>query len=151
MGQRLPLPPEDDSPRQHWLLALLGLPATQHLALVRKIRDGLSFRHLERLGEVLDLPWAIVCPLVGLSPRTLERRRRGGRLSPAESDRLLTTARLIGLAERLFEGDRQRTRTWLLAPQAAFAGATPLDLASTEVGAREVEALIGRLEHGVLA
>ena len=58
-------------------------------------------------------------------------------------------AHTLELAAQLFEGDLTAARRWLAAPQAALAGRTPLDLLSTEAGLREVEALIGRLEHGI--
>jgi putative toxin-antitoxin system antitoxin component (TIGR02293 family) len=49
----------------------------------------------------------------------------------------------------LFEGDRDAAADWLTRPQPALGGAVPLELAKTGLGTREVEALIGRLEHGV--
>jgi len=42
-------------------------------------------------------------------------------------------------------------RQWMRSSQQSFDGATPWDMARTEVGAREVESLIGRLEHGVFS
>jgi len=52
-------------------------------------------------------------------------------------------------ALQLFDGDTKAARRWLSNPQPALGGAIPLKLAETEVGAREVEAAIGRIEHGV--
>ena len=46
-------------------------------------------------------------------------------------------------------GTTQHARTWLAAPQHGLGGAIPLDYARTEVGAREVEDLLGRIEYGV--
>ena len=59
--------------------------------------------------------------------------------------------RIFGKALGLFEGDAQATERWLSSPRRALGGATPLERARTEDGAREVEALIGRLEHGVFS
>jgi putative toxin-antitoxin system antitoxin component (TIGR02293 family) len=56
---------------------------------------------------------------------------------------------LVGLALQLFEGNLQETRSWLTTPHMALAGEAPLAFAKTGVGAREVEHLIGRLEHGI--
>jgi uncharacterized protein (DUF2384 family) len=39
----------------------------------------------------------------------------------------------------------------LIAPRKAFGNQSPLDYSRTELGAREVENLIGRLEHGVFS
>ena len=59
--------------------------------------------------------------------------------------------RVFGKAQKLFEGDAWATERWLSSPRRALGGATPLERARTEDGAREVEALIGRLEHGVFS
>lgn len=71
------------------------------------------------------------------------------RLSTAESDRLVRLARLFAAAEALHEGNTDAARRWMESPKTALGGVTPLAYARTEVGAREVENLIGRLEHGV--
>jgi putative toxin-antitoxin system antitoxin component (TIGR02293 family) len=49
----------------------------------------------------------------------------------------------------LFEGDADAARRWLTTAQPALGGDKPLEYAATEVGAREVEDLIGRLEYGI--
>ena len=49
----------------------------------------------------------------------------------------------------LFEGDQGAARRWLRKPQRALGDNTPLAMSRTEVGAAEVENLIGRLEYGV--
>jgi putative toxin-antitoxin system antitoxin component (TIGR02293 family) len=51
----------------------------------------------------------------------------------------------------LFEGDRDAAVEWLTTPQTALGDRVPLDLARTEIGAREVERLVGRLDHGVFS
>jgi putative toxin-antitoxin system antitoxin component (TIGR02293 family) len=87
---------------------------------------------------------------VRISPRTLARRKDVGRLQPDESDRLLRLSRLVGLALQLFEGSLEEARSWLRTPNRALGEASPLEFATTDVGTREVEQLIGRLEHGVV-
>jgi uncharacterized protein (DUF2384 family) len=37
----------------------------------------------------------------------------------------------------------------MLSPQPALGGATPIEVAQTELGSREIENLVGRIEHGV--
>ena len=51
----------------------------------------------------------------------------------------------------LFEGDVESARSWLMRPVLALGGAVPFEMLKTEVGAREVENLITRLEHGVFS
>ena len=45
----------------------------------------------------------------------------------------------------------ENARKWLFSPQVGLGGAVPLEYAETEVGAREVENLLGRIEYGVYA
>jgi putative toxin-antitoxin system antitoxin component (TIGR02293 family) len=72
----------------------------------------------------------------------------GGRLGAAESDRVVRFARLMGKAAEVMESE-ENARRWLTSPQFGLGGAVPLDYAETEVGAREVEDLLGRIEYGV--
>ena len=59
--------------------------------------------------------------------------------------------RILELAVKLFEGNRDRARQWLCTPARALSGDTPLDRSLTQAGAMEVEKLILRLEHGVFS
>ena len=89
--------------------------------------------------------------MVQISPRTLARRKDEGRLRPDESDRLVRVARIFGRAIDLFEGNAPAARQWLGKPNTALGGASPLEMVTSEVGAREIVGLIGRLEHGVFS
>ena len=71
-------------------------------------------------------------------------------LEPPECERIIRFARLLRRATELFE-DEGAARDWLKAPAFAFNGECPLSFADTEVGAREVEALLGRIGHGVFS
>jgi putative toxin-antitoxin system antitoxin component (TIGR02293 family) len=117
-------------------------------SLLQEIRKGLVFDELEALREALDLPLDRIAPKIGLSLATLHRRKTSGRLTTDESDRVIRYARLIGQSVEIF-GDLESARAWLAHPQRGLNQATPLDYAETEVGAREVEALLGRIEYGV--
>jgi putative toxin-antitoxin system antitoxin component (TIGR02293 family) len=95
---------------------------------------------------------------VGVPPRTLARKKAAGKASSARSalpaagsERLFCLARLTALATDLFEGDRAAAAEWLSTPAEVFAGETPLSRSRTTAGARDVEDLIGRLEHGVFS
>ncbi|HEX8139703.1 MAG TPA: antitoxin Xre/MbcA/ParS toxin-binding domain-containing protein [Pyrinomonadaceae bacterium] len=135
----------------HLYLILLGMKMSETDELLRQVEKGLPFKVLERLGRNLKLPLKAIAELTQIRSRTLHRRKEEGRLQPDESDRLLRAARLFGRAIELFEGDDDAARHWLSAPQRALGGAVPLSLARTELGALEIERLIGRLEHGVFS
>jgi putative toxin-antitoxin system antitoxin component (TIGR02293 family) len=61
----------------------------------------------------------------------------------------LRTSRIFARAVDFFEGDRDAASEWMLSPLPGLGGATPSDAAKTEIGARNVENLICRMEHGV--
>ena len=65
------------------------------------------------------------------------------------SDHPLRASRVFAKALELFEGDRDAASRWMLSPLLALGGETPIDIARTELGARQVENLVGRIEHGV--
>jgi putative toxin-antitoxin system antitoxin component (TIGR02293 family) len=87
---------------------------------------------------------------LALPRKTLAHRRTLGRLTPEQSDRLVRILRVIEQAERAF-GDVAKARIWLRRPTAALADHAPLDLLDTDIGSREVENLLGRIEHGIAA
>jgi putative toxin-antitoxin system antitoxin component (TIGR02293 family) len=117
---------------------------------VARIKAGLPVKEFDTLRVLLGLTVADLAGKVGISLATLSRRRRQhAALDPGHSDRILRFARLYRLAVDLYDGNEAAARTWLTRPARALEGQTPLDFADTEAGAREVETLIGRLEHGV--
>lgn len=127
------------------LRAAPGFTATR---LISALKSGLPVEELDDLRRSMDLPMDKLLPRLGLSKATFHRRKAAGRLDMAESDRVVRFARLLGLAAAVMES-LETGRRWLASPQVGLGGATPLEFAETEVGAREVENLLGRLEHGV--
>ena len=134
----------------HWYVSLLGLQLQDPIRILRLVEQGLEFRALERFQENTRFSTSDLAELVAITLRTLHRRKEQGRLAPDESDRLLRVSRLFGKALQLFEGDPEAARSWLSAPAKALGGERPITLARTDLGSREVEVLIDRLEHGVL-
>jgi putative toxin-antitoxin system antitoxin component (TIGR02293 family) len=116
--------------------------------LIRKIQKGLRFSELETLQNSIDLPFEQLAAKLSISRSTLQRRKAAGRLSPDESDKVMRLSRLLEHATNVF-GDIERARAWLKFPQRGLGGAIPLDYAETEVGAREVDDLLGRIEYSV--
>ena len=130
---------------------MMGMGGEDSLRVAREVRAGFPFSRLARFQKATELPWETVGRFVGIPQRTMTRRQSEGRLQPDESDRVWRASMVFDMAVDLFEGDVAAARQWLLAPQAGLGGEIPLEFASTDVGAREVENLIGRLEHGVFA
>ena len=116
--------------------------------LIALVRSGLPVSELDALQNVLDVPIEKLAPKLGISKATLHRRKAAGRLEADESDRVVRFARLMGKAVEVFENE-EAARAWLSAPQFGLGGETPLDYAMTELGAREVQNLLGRIDHSV--
>ncbi len=131
--------------------ARIGVRVRNPIRLVEKINAGFPYRSFERLRREMDLSTRELAELVNIPPRTLARRKGQGKLRPEESERLLRVARVFEQTLELFEGDKEAARRWLRSPSRALEGRTPLELAKTEIGAREVENLAGRLERGVFS
>ncbi|HTS11048.1 MAG TPA: antitoxin Xre-like helix-turn-helix domain-containing protein [Candidatus Limnocylindrales bacterium] len=127
----------------------LGLAALTTDDLIRAVQRGFSFRSLELFASETGFPPAEIASIVGIPERTFARRKSSGRLSPDESERLLRVSSIFEKAAALFEGDVPETITWLTHPKKALGDKVPLSYARSELGAREVENLIGRMEHGV--
>jgi putative toxin-antitoxin system antitoxin component (TIGR02293 family) len=116
--------------------------------IIEHINKGLPFRELEHVRSQIDEPLESLARQLSISRSTLQRRRAEKKLSPPESDRLMRFCQIMRHAARVF-GSLERARAWLKHPQRGLGGAIPLDYASTEVGAREVENLLGRIDYGV--
>jgi putative toxin-antitoxin system antitoxin component (TIGR02293 family) len=137
------------SPGANSYVILLGLETFDSQQLLRSVEHGLPYSAFERLVSNTSLASDAALVLVNIPQRTLTRRKREGRFHQDESDRLVRASRIFARALSLFDGDRDAAKQWLSAPQKALGGEVPLVLARTEVGALEVERLVGRIEHGV--
>lgn len=119
------------------------------LDLVDAIEGGLPTRAIDELVRRDLLDASEIYDLV-IPRRTLAHRRdRGQPLSSEESDRLTRVVRVVGRAEEAL-GERARAARWLREPNRALSGKRPIDLLDSDVGARMVDRVLGRVEHGVI-
>jgi putative toxin-antitoxin system antitoxin component (TIGR02293 family) len=123
----------------------------RRLASDRDLRDAIrqGFRPavVEELMRASGLTLKELAAALDLSPRSLQRRRRTGRLARYESDRLYRLARIIALS-REYLGDDERALRWLKHPNRALGGIAPVTAIDTELGARQVENVLGRIAYG---
>ncbi len=108
---------------------------------------GLAFDEFEALRRQLDVSLDDLSARLGLTRAEIAQRKASGRLTTDESGKVVSYARLLGRAVRLF-GNLDKARQWLKAPQRGLHGAVPLDYAQTDLGAREVEKLLRELRLG---
>jgi len=111
------------------------------------IREGFRPAVVEKLMRASGLTLKELAGALDLSPRSLQRRRAGGRLARYESDRLYRLARIVAMANE-YLGDRARALRWLKRPNHALGGVAPVAAIDTELGARQVENILGRIAYG---
>jgi putative toxin-antitoxin system antitoxin component (TIGR02293 family) len=126
----------------------VGGKPTHPTELIQKIQKGLRFSELKTLQDTLDLPFEKLAAKLCISRSTLQRRKAAGRLSPDESTKWSVFHDCSDTRQQ-FSAMPEKARAWLKHPQVGLGGAVPLDYASTETGAREVENLLGRIEYSV--
>ena len=103
---------------------------------------------VHKLCKALAITQKEMIKLLGICERTFARRRAHGRLTVDESDRVVRYALLLALSIEMFE-DPGDAAEWLKVSAQALGGEAPLSHAMTELGGRNVERLIGRMEYGV--
>ena len=139
----------------HWIAGLQNLgvktsvAAGSTLAQIREaLRQGVPRNAFESLRNDLGVSTEEFSDILGIPTRTLARRT--DRFKPDESERLLRVGSVLQKAQDVLE-DKESARRWMTQPKRALGGLTPLRCCDTEMGAREVEALLGRIEHGVFS
>ena len=65
-----------------------------------------------------------------------------------DSDWVNRLARIAAQAEEVF-GSMEKASHWLRESNTALGGVTPISLLDTDLGTRQVENVLGRIEHGV--
>jgi putative toxin-antitoxin system antitoxin component (TIGR02293 family) len=132
---------------------VLGLSEQQSdspMRLIRSLERGLPVQSLARVCNFLA-PQEPKFREVFVSRASFARRQKQRRLSMEESERLERAARVWALASDVWKDDAKAQR-FLLQPHAMLEGQRPIDVAvRTDVGARTVEGILGRLKYGSAA
>lgn len=128
----------------------LGKRVQTALDMVDLIKAGLPSKSLFFLQKEMALNDSEYSSAIGVSVKTLSRYRNEPRIhiTPKISDRLYRVARIFTLAEEVLE-DKDAANRWLHRPQTGLGERTPLEIMQSEVGAREVEELLYRIEYGI--
>jgi len=112
-----------------------GLPKTS----VRALLDHIAEHYRVDLQPLRDF----IAP-----PATLKRRRT--RLSSAESQRLERLARIVAMTEQVWR-EPATAAEFLTRRHRSLSGKTPLQMATTDLGVRQVEELLAAIEFGLPA
>lgn len=137
-----------------WMVAfkLLGLTfgkkQSSLLIFQSAIHEGFPWKSAEKIKKELELDEKKLAMLLGISTRTLSRRKEAKVLLSAESDRLLRVARVASRAGAVFE-DLEIATEWLNEPNAYLENHSPLELLETEIGSNAVLTLLEQIDAGV--
>jgi putative toxin-antitoxin system antitoxin component (TIGR02293 family) len=128
----------------------------------RKLRSGLAeeerpFAHDEivrgiearRVKDLIDRGALAAKQVFRVIPeRTFNRRlAKQEALKPSEADAIGRLLRITQMADKIF-GDATFARQWLSLPNPALRNRIPIEMAETDVGAREAEAILLRIAYG---
>lgn len=117
--------------------------------IVKRIRAGFAARAAADLIGYYGLDDHQAEKVLGCSMKTLARRLKAHQpLDAVQSDRVYRVTRVGGHAEKVFE-DAALARDWMVSPNRALAGSTPIELLDTDAGAERVDEILYRIEHGI--
>lgn len=128
-------------------LALFGLQTRNAEEGIRQLKRGLPAQGWATLVSTLGTNEKELAEVVQIPTTTLARRKKAGRFTAEESERLFRMARLVAQARRVFRTEDGVAR-WFNKPNQALGGASPLEYASTPIGAEEVERVLERILDG---
>jgi len=123
--------------------------ASSPMAWVRAVEKGFPVSRLERFAREAA-PNDSTFKYRIVSKATLARRKESkrARLSKEESERLTRIAKVFALAEEVW-GTPENAIRFMNAPHALLEGESPMDVAlRSEVGAKLVDEILGRLAVG---
>jgi len=129
---------------------ILGRPVESLLELNDAVERGLPKSTLRNVARRVfsDAPEQRAMMRRVVPEATYKRRRE--RLSPAESERTERVARIVAMAEEVWQ-DREQARRFLTTPHAELGHKSPLDAALSELGARQAEEVMARIVYGLPA
>ena len=120
-------------------------------ATAQRVEEGLPVMEVVKFGKQAGYTSDELAKLIQIPARTYARRVADkAKLKVHEGERATRLMRIFDRAKQLFATE-ENVREWLQTELPALGWRTPVDYAQTEPGAREVENLIGRIEHGVFS
>jgi len=149
-----PAPQNESGPRaaeaQRALEAWLSPDVGQRLALVEQIREGFPFHLVGALARQTGVALEELVEFGVIPRRTWTHSKQKQRFTPTQSARLARFFRVLQNARDTF-GSKEKAMHWLKRPTKPLQNNAPVGLLDTEEGARLVEDLLTRIDHGIAA
>jgi len=106
---------------------------------------------LRRAFTVLKISTPQMARALGISESTLRRRvKSNDTLPPGLADRLYRLLHVFDLATETL-GDVEKARHWLCSSVPTLQGRRPIDFVDSELGAQEVERILGCIGYGAVS
>lgn len=119
--------------------------------VIQIIEDGLSIVVFRELCDFLEVSDKALAEIIKIPISTLAKRKKRGHFSSTESERIYRILNLYKQALDTFDGNEEYARKWLKEDAYGLGGVPPLYFAKTELGAKEVEQLLIRIDEGIFA
>ena len=115
------------------------------------LNKGIPWAFVFKIARKTGLDGKVVANFLGVSASTLQRARQNQRkrMSRNVSENAVRLATLILAAFELADGDERAAMSWLQSPAFSLAGRVPLEEAATDIGAKEVLNIMGRIDWGI--
>lgn len=117
---------------------------------IEVIRKGLNRKSLDRLRLLTGLNAAEIASFIHISDRTLRRYKESTVLNPEQSERVVEIANLYTHGQEVF-GDMELFKEWISSDLMALGNKKPKEFLDTSRGVQMIDALLGRIEHGVFS
>lgn len=115
---------------------------------MESIRIGFPFSVFEAVQEEIALSQKQLSEILGMSTRTITRRKVEKLLTPVESDRLYRIVRVFSFTIDVL-GDIEKARGWLTTPNLELGSNLPIQLLDTDIGVMLVEDVLKRIRYGI--
>ena len=128
--------------------AVLGVKVRHDYDLEKLVIKGLPYQTIDLLIERIypddkKQRWLII------SPSTYRRRQKSGYLTMFESERVERIARIYGIILSVWEGEEEPARRSMQTKHRLLDNRSPFEASLSELGARQVESILFRIEYGI--
>lgn len=133
------------------LAALASASLDAKLTIDMTVREGLAIEIAKALDHEGAINFDAMVEHNVIPRKTWESALKSGAkvLTPTNSERVLRVARITACARQTFGAEK--ANVWMTRPTTPLGGQAPMSLLATESGARAVELLLGRIDHGFAA
>jgi putative toxin-antitoxin system antitoxin component (TIGR02293 family) len=118
--------------------------------LLQASREGITKELFLQIIKSTGLTIIGFTQMARMTPRTLQRKKPGEKISPESSERAILIGKLYYKGEEVF-GRKEKFHSWMDHSIPGLGGKKPKELLDTITGIIMVEDELVRIEHGIIA